>query len=323
MPPRVLISILNWNNWQATEACLEAVFRQTYPHRQVVVVDNASRYLPDDISERFPQVVLLRLASNRGYAGGHAASVAWAKGNSFELLWILNNDAVPQPDALAALVEAWQEYPEALYGSISLKSDGTVNYGGGSLVENNRPVDNTYNPLAGKSYEAVKHQLIRRPVGELNGASLLLPFHIIRRYGFIDTRYFLYCEETDYCHMLWEKNIPSIVIPESVVVHQGAVSFTLNHSLEYVRTYYRTRNQLLLDKKYGRITNKVIRKELADYTDIADFFIRHYINRWRGDTQQHTHEYYLRYFRILATFHALIGIRGKYVAPEKFLHPTN
>jgi GT2 family glycosyltransferase len=317
--PKVLISVLNWNNWQATETCLEALRRQTYGNAQIVTVDNASQYAPDDFSERFPEAHLLRLRVNKGYAGGHLAAVKWATGKDFDLIWLLNNDTVPAPNALAELVKAWQQQPDALYGSVTLKADGTINYGGGTLVNNNRILDNTYNPLAGLPYETVKNELVRRPVGELNGASLLIPFHIIQQYGFIDTGYFLYCEETEYCHMLWKKNIPSFVIPESVVVHQGAVSFTFNRKLEYVRAYYRTRNQLLLDKKYGRITNKVIRKELADYTDIADFFIRHYINRWRGNTLRHTHEYYLRYFRILATFHALIGISGKYVAPEKFL----
>ncbi len=321
--PKVLISVLNWNNWQATIACLEALQRQTYRNWQAVLVDNASQYVPENLLRQFPGIELIKLPSNQGYAGGHLATIRWAQKKDFDLLWILNNDAIPHPDALAALVQAWEQQPDALYGSITLKADGTINYGGGLLVQGNQIADNTYNPLGGQPYEAVKHQLVRRPVGELNGASLLIPFHIIRQHGFIDTSYFLYCEETDYCHMLWKKNIPSFVIPASVVVHQGAVSFTLNHSLEYVRTYYRTRNQLLLDKKYGRITNQVIRKELAGYTDIADFFIRHYINRWRGHTQLHTHEYYLRYFRILATFHALLGVRGKYVAPEKFLHPTD
>ncbi|MCS7020063.1 MAG: glycosyltransferase family 2 protein [Bernardetiaceae bacterium] len=321
--PKVVISVLNWNNWQATETCLKAVRQQTYAHWQIVVVDNASKYIPKSFCRDFPEVTLLQLSKNQGYAGGHLATVRWTRKQNFDLLWILNNDAIPQPDALAALVEAWQEQPDALYGSITLQADGTINYGGGSLVLNNQIVDGSYNPLYGLPYETVKEQLVKRPVGELNGASLLIPFHIIRKYGFIDTRYFLYCEETDYCHKLWRVGIPSFVIPQSVVVHQGAVSFTLNRSLEYVRTYYRTRNQLLLDKKYRRISNKIIRKELADYLDIADFFIRHYVHQWFGRTSHHTHEYYLRYFRILATFHALVGIRGKYVAPEKFLHPTD
>jgi hypothetical protein len=42
MKDKVYILILNWNRWRYTTACLESVFKSTYPNYQVVVIDNGS-----------------------------------------------------------------------------------------------------------------------------------------------------------------------------------------------------------------------------------------------------------------------------------------
>jgi GT2 family glycosyltransferase len=39
---KVYIILLNWNGWVDTIECLESIFRNTYPHYQVVVCDNLS-----------------------------------------------------------------------------------------------------------------------------------------------------------------------------------------------------------------------------------------------------------------------------------------
>ncbi|MBF0350668.1 MAG: glycosyltransferase family 2 protein [SAR324 cluster bacterium] len=42
MNPKVYVLLLNWNGWVHTLECLESLFRNEYPHWQVVVCDNAS-----------------------------------------------------------------------------------------------------------------------------------------------------------------------------------------------------------------------------------------------------------------------------------------
>ncbi len=38
--PKVAIAVLNWNGWRDTLECLESLQRMTYPHYQIIVVDN-------------------------------------------------------------------------------------------------------------------------------------------------------------------------------------------------------------------------------------------------------------------------------------------
>src|SRR5580692_805533 len=84
-----------------TERCLKALAAQTLAHR-VIVVDNGS---PDDsttaIRARFPDVDVLALGANRGYATACNAGVAHGGG---EAVVLLNNDVVVPPRFLERLL---------------------------------------------------------------------------------------------------------------------------------------------------------------------------------------------------------------------------
>ncbi|WP_308206929.1 glycosyltransferase [Actinoallomurus rhizosphaericola] len=89
-----------------TEA-LTALEKQTRPPDGIVVVDNASADgTARLVRERFPGVRLLALPRNTGGAGGFATGIAHALATGADALWLLDDDTVPEPDALAALLTA-------------------------------------------------------------------------------------------------------------------------------------------------------------------------------------------------------------------------
>ena len=100
--PLVSVVIPNWNGAHLLGPCLDSLRRQRYRRGEVIVVDGASRDRSVELVERdFPEVRLLRLPSNLGFAGNVNAGLRLAQG---ELLALLNNDAEADPDWLAALV---------------------------------------------------------------------------------------------------------------------------------------------------------------------------------------------------------------------------
>ncbi|MGE5138336.1 MAG: glycosyltransferase family 2 protein [Rudaea sp.] len=109
--PRVSVIIPNWNGAHLLPACLDSLARQTYPHFDVVVVDNAST---DDssrlLAEAYPWVRVLSLESNRGFAGGVNAGIRAAEA---EILVLLNNDTEAEPDWLEELVGGLVANPRA------------------------------------------------------------------------------------------------------------------------------------------------------------------------------------------------------------------
>lgn len=98
--PTVSVIVLSHNRWPALRATLEHLMHRCgLPASAIVVVDNASTDgTPAHVAELYPEVRLHRLESN---AGVEAFNVG-ARGADGELLLILDDDARPDPEALAA-----------------------------------------------------------------------------------------------------------------------------------------------------------------------------------------------------------------------------
>ena len=110
-PPLASVVIPNWNGAHHLPACLGALRAQTYPHIEVILVDNGSTDGSQTlVAEEFPDVRLLALEHNLGLTGGNNAGFAAAQG---EILISLNNDTEADPCFVEALVTALQEHPEA------------------------------------------------------------------------------------------------------------------------------------------------------------------------------------------------------------------
>jgi N-acetylglucosaminyl-diphospho-decaprenol L-rhamnosyltransferase len=99
---------------EMTERCLAALAPQTRPHR-TIVVDNAS---PDDsaavIARRFPEVEVLSLEANRGFAAACNAGIAQGSG---AVVVLLNNDVIAPPTFLEQLTAPFAASPRV--GSVA------------------------------------------------------------------------------------------------------------------------------------------------------------------------------------------------------------
>jgi len=109
--PLISVIIPNWNGAVHLPTCLQALRRQTYPNYEVIVVDNGSSDESLQILERdFPEVRVVALPFNRGFAGAANEGIRAAGG---ELIALLNNDTEAEPGWLAALAEALERHHEA------------------------------------------------------------------------------------------------------------------------------------------------------------------------------------------------------------------
>jgi GT2 family glycosyltransferase len=109
--PLTSVIIPNWNGAHHLPVCLDALRAQTYPHLEVILVDNGSTDGSQRlVSEQFPEVRLLALDRNLGLTGGNNAGFRAARG---EFLISLNNDTETDPGFVEALVSALVEHPEA------------------------------------------------------------------------------------------------------------------------------------------------------------------------------------------------------------------
>jgi GT2 family glycosyltransferase len=186
---------------------------------------NASK--ADERGEKRSPVVLIRNCENRGYAAGNNVGIRYAVAHDADAVWILNNDTVVKPDALAAMVSRlFSKSQPGLCGSLIryfCNPDAVQCRGGGwtsritllsRLDGNDRPVTEALS----ESPEAVEQRL-----NFIYGASVMASREFLDGVGLMDEGYFLYCEEQDWSFSA-DGRFDLAYAPEAHVFHKEGIS---------------------------------------------------------------------------------------------------
>jgi GT2 family glycosyltransferase len=199
---------------------------------RVVVVENG----PGPPPAVPPEVAVLRLDENRGYAGGMNAGIAWLRREGCDRLLLLNNDAVLEAGSLRLLAEALDDHALAAVGPVVLRAhDGRVESMGVRLGARSG-----WSRLRGHGRSAdVGPALL--PVPSLSGAALMVRAEALDRVGPLDEAYFHSFEDTDWCGRAREAGLGLAVVVGAFARHGGGRTLGLRSP---DRLYYAARNHL-------------------------------------------------------------------------------
>jgi rhamnopyranosyl-N-acetylglucosaminyl-diphospho-decaprenol beta-1,3/1,4-galactofuranosyltransferase len=110
---RVLAYVHTFNDADVIEATLAAVQHQSRRPDGILLVDNASS--DGTLNRTFPeQISVIRNATNLGSCGAIGVGFSYALEHGFDWMWILDADSLPDPDALATLMELYHGWPSSL-----------------------------------------------------------------------------------------------------------------------------------------------------------------------------------------------------------------
>src|SRR5436305_12490319 len=99
--PIISVIVPNYDGVVHLDDCLSALRGQTFRDFEILLVDNGSRdHSVDFVRANFPEVRILRLPANRGFAGAINAGISAARG---DFIALLNNDTAAAPGWLDAL----------------------------------------------------------------------------------------------------------------------------------------------------------------------------------------------------------------------------
>jgi len=233
--------VVTWNRRELLREALEAVTAQSEPPAVVVVVDNASEDgTPDMVAAEFPRSDLVALGRNTGGAGGFAAGLDRAvQAHGPDLVWLLDDDTVPRPEALAVLLATRAAYPAtgpagapALVASRAVWTDGR-----------DHPMNTPRTkPWAGRSERAAARQLACVPIRSASFVSVLLAADQVRARGLPLADYFLWNDDFEYSTRLLRGRV-GLYCPDSVVVHKTR-TFGSTDVDPGERFYFEVRNKL-------------------------------------------------------------------------------
>lgn len=216
----VAIVILNYNGQRYLAECLDSVARLTVP-AEVVVADNGSTdYSPGWVRAHYPNVRVLDLGRNWGFAQGYNRALAQLTQTRAEWYVLLNNDAALAPSWLAELLAFAEREPQAvilggklLFGGLPPNAPPIVQSAGASFT------------TAGSAFEIGWGQpdtgQFDQPqrVGAIPGAALLIKRQEFHALGGFDARYFAYLEDVDLCWRAWLRGYSVHYVPSALAHH--------------------------------------------------------------------------------------------------------
>lgn len=236
--PRVIAVVVTYNRRELLLEALAAVCSQSRAPDEVIVVDNASTDgSAAAVRSRFPSAQLAKLSANTGGAGGFACGAALALAGAADLIWFMDDDTVPGPDALAALLEARGRHPgppPAVIASRVLWTDGRVHPMNTPRVK----------PFATRSERAAAARSGCQPIRSASFVSILVDAGVCRERGLPQADYFLWNDDFEFTARVLRSR-HGLFVPQSVVVHKTKARADTDAD-PGERFYFEVRNKLWL-----------------------------------------------------------------------------
>lgn len=240
MKPNICVIIPNWNGKDVILHALLSLQQQTLAHH-VIVVDNGS---DDDsveaIKKRFPEVEVIALSKNRGFAGGVNVGIRKAIKDKFSHIALLNNDAVADKVWLKELIGAMEDRPDVVIttGKMLRNDHKHLDSAGEFIRRSGMPF-----PRGRDEYDRGQYNQSGFVFAASGGASLFRS-SLFKEIGLFDEDFFAYYEDVDISfraqlvgHKIWYE-------PRALAYHRvGHTSkklggFTRYHSVKnYVMLY--------------------------------------------------------------------------------------
>lgn len=243
--PLVSIITINYRQAQITCDLLDSLRGVQAPSYEILLVDNGM--LQDEsalFKHHHPDVHVLKVIENLGFAGGNNLAIQQAKG---DYVLLLNNDTIVPPGFLKPMVELMEDQPNI--GIVSPKiyfydTPNMLQYAGA----------NTINFKTGRGDDPAKFADDKgqfdeqKKVDMAHGACMLIRKNVFEDIGLLSEAYFLYYEELDFCERTRRNGWDIYFTPDSYIHHRESSSVG---KFSVLKTYYMFRNRWLFMRKFG------------------------------------------------------------------------
>lgn len=246
---RVTAVVVTYNRLPLLQRLVERL-RATPGLDRIVVVDNAST---DGTGEWLAaqDVAVLALATNTGGAGGFHAGLRHAiEETDAELVWLMDDDGLPEPDCLTRLL-----------------AERDLDFWGPVVVDQERP-DRLVFPIRLPGSTRVVHELgdVRAAATEGRLAGIVIPFNgvlvtraLVERIGYPRAEYFIWGDDHEYRLRAEAAGARIATVVDATVLHPSVGNLgtpmmfgrtTYNHTPSDLKHYCMARNNTLNLRAY-------------------------------------------------------------------------
>lgn len=240
--------VVTYNRKELLQQNIEALLKQTVRDTlEIIIIDNASTDGTFEALDKYVinnEIIYINTGSNLGGAGGFQYGIRYAAEQDYEFVWVMDDDCIPEENALEKLYEA-DEKLEGNYGYLSSKvlwKDGTIcqmNRQRKTVTQYNKDFESNYVPIKMASF-----------------VSLFIPVNIVKIIGLPIKEFFIWTDDWEYTRRI-SRTYESYLINSSVVIHKSKNNIGANIATEepgrLERFKYLYRNDVYLYRREGII----------------------------------------------------------------------
>ncbi|HEY3412076.1 MAG TPA: glycosyltransferase family 2 protein [Armatimonadota bacterium] len=231
------VIILNWNAREWLERSVGSALAQDIGARtfEVILVDNASTDGSVQFAQdSFPQLTIIALDENLGFAAGNNVGMAAARG---DVVLLLNPDTISHPGAFAAILDFMEAHPACgIAGPKLLNKDGTLQYSCRHFARleagffRNTPLGRLFPRNRATRDYLMKDAPHDEPmvVDWVSGAAMAIRREVIDAVGTLDEEFYMYVEDVDLCYRAKQAGWQTWYAPAGVITHAIAQSSDKN-----------------------------------------------------------------------------------------------
>lgn len=275
--------VVTFNRKNLLIECLDSLLNQTKKIDKIFIIDNASSDGTQELLRNtgylnHEQIEYHLMPQNIGGAGGFAEGVRIARAANFDWIWVMDDDAEPLPEALAALVPHMYDRSTvavcpALANASGILEGDVPHRGWFAPYKNDRMVRTLkLSELAGKKSVEIDH---------CSFVGLCFRASVIDTIGLPKKEFFIHYDDSEFCSRL--RKIGKIhLIVDAVIKHKDAAAVGLvkqknmlgrtSSRIEYEKLWlkfygYRNRTWMIFNKKvegaFYRVVLEHIRKNIG------------------------------------------------------------
>lgn len=278
--PRVAAVILNYNTRKWLQQLLPSVVQTQYDNFEIIIADNAST---DDsvafLKEHYPQLRIIQLDKNYGFAGGYNECLKQVEADYFILL---NSDVEVTPNWVQPVIDLLESTPNAVACQpkiLAYNQKEQFEYAGaaggyldtyaypfcrGRIIDQTETDEDQYNDA--------------REVFWASGAAMFIRADKYREVEGLDARFFAHMEEIDLCWRLKNRGYKIMVQPQSVVYHVGGGTLSRQNPRKTYLNFHNCLAMMVKNMPQGQLWWKLPFRLLLD--DLAAIVFLFYGN-WR------------------------------------------
>ena len=240
---KVAYILVCWNNQALLDECIQSINAQSYPDKEIYLIDNnSSDGSAQYVEDHYPYVKLMKSSKNNGFALGNNLLLAEAlKDNDIEYFALVNTDARLDPEWTTALVSVAKRNPKA-----ATLQGLTLDYFDHAIVDSHHiyVAKNLQATQYGYKQRAGQNDYYTREVQGVNAAAAIVTRSFIEEQpekNLFDGSFFMYLEDVDVALRAEVMGWKNYFVSTARAYHMGSASS--NKRSSSFSLYYTARNQ--------------------------------------------------------------------------------